>query len=433
MPRLFPLLGPLALAVAPPAQTYIVDASGAGHFRSLPQAVATVPSGAVLRVRAGVYDEFTIAGKSLTIIGDSAATVFVWCGADVVIGPTQPDHAILLMSLTIFPGPDTVPRNVRVVGASGPVWFEDLTVGDVNLAIPPAMSLISDSGNVHFARCSFLGEHVAAADAPRILVRSSSVEFAACQVGGPGGLVGIASIAPPAIRAEASHVVAVSSSVAGGQGGWCMGGLSCRPGTGGAAFSLRQSTLHVYGCGASVSGGQGGDQLLSPTGTGGDGGTALEVVGSTVLLADVIPMGGAPGNGPSGQGRPGVPIVFDAASRVRSVPTSGPSCTVSPMPRHGSTVTLTLRGAGGEPMALLFGARARFVDLPSVLGLGALLCEPALLVGGFVIPASGLFALQLPVPLEWPLDQLVLVQPLTLSSSPPEAWAGNAASIVVRS
>lgn len=59
------------LAACLPAQTFVVDANaGPGtQFTSLPAAVAAVPSGAVLDVRPGVYSGFSIAAKSLTILG----------------------------------------------------------------------------------------------------------------------------------------------------------------------------------------------------------------------------------------------------------------------------------------------------------------------------------------------------------------------------
>lgn len=65
------------LVALAPAQVFIVDASnGPGtDFTSIAAAVAAVPDGAVLLVRAGLYGGFQIAGKSLTIIGDAAVEV----------------------------------------------------------------------------------------------------------------------------------------------------------------------------------------------------------------------------------------------------------------------------------------------------------------------------------------------------------------------
>ena len=66
----FVLVGPLA------AQTFIVDQNGGPgvHYQDLPRAVAAVPDGAVLRVRAGNYSTFVLANKGLSILGDARST-----------------------------------------------------------------------------------------------------------------------------------------------------------------------------------------------------------------------------------------------------------------------------------------------------------------------------------------------------------------------
>jgi hypothetical protein len=59
-------------AAIAPAQVFIVDQNnGPGtHFTGLPEAVLAAPSGATLHVRPGQYSAFTLANKSLTIIGE---------------------------------------------------------------------------------------------------------------------------------------------------------------------------------------------------------------------------------------------------------------------------------------------------------------------------------------------------------------------------
>lgn len=59
------------------AQTFVVDAAnGPGaSFTDLPAAIATVPDGAILVVRPGGYTQFSIDGKSLSILADTAVTV----------------------------------------------------------------------------------------------------------------------------------------------------------------------------------------------------------------------------------------------------------------------------------------------------------------------------------------------------------------------
>lgn len=77
---------PLVAAVVLPAQSFVVDAAnGPGAvFTSLVAAVAAVPDGAVLLVRAGAYAPFTIDDKSLTILADPAVTVVDMQGLVIV-------------------------------------------------------------------------------------------------------------------------------------------------------------------------------------------------------------------------------------------------------------------------------------------------------------------------------------------------------------
>ena len=74
-------------ASAAMAQTYVVDAAnGPGtHFTDIPAAVAAVPDGAVLEVRLGAYSPFTIAGKGLSVLFGSGATV---SGVNITVGVT---------------------------------------------------------------------------------------------------------------------------------------------------------------------------------------------------------------------------------------------------------------------------------------------------------------------------------------------------------
>ncbi|HEU4420161.1 MAG TPA: hypothetical protein VFT55_14595 [Planctomycetota bacterium] len=95
------LVSVLALAVAAATQTFIVDAaSGPGtHFTDIPPAVAAVPDGAVLRVRAGTYNEFTIDGKSLAVLGETGAQVTCLTGPTVM--NLLPHQAVVLHGLDL--------------------------------------------------------------------------------------------------------------------------------------------------------------------------------------------------------------------------------------------------------------------------------------------------------------------------------------------
>ncbi|MCA9205516.1 MAG: hypothetical protein KDA59_20830 [Planctomycetales bacterium] len=71
------LASALILCPLASAQTYVVDAQGGpgSSFTDLPAAVAAVPDGAVLLVRAGNYSSFTIQQKGLTVLGDPGVTI----------------------------------------------------------------------------------------------------------------------------------------------------------------------------------------------------------------------------------------------------------------------------------------------------------------------------------------------------------------------
>jgi hypothetical protein len=71
------LMAPLA------AQTFIVDAAGGAgaQFTSIATAIASVPGGAVLRVRSGVYGQFAISTKDVTILCEPGTIVSVQASA----------------------------------------------------------------------------------------------------------------------------------------------------------------------------------------------------------------------------------------------------------------------------------------------------------------------------------------------------------------
>jgi hypothetical protein len=96
------LVSILSLAVAAATQTFIVDAaSGPGtNFTNIAPAVAAVPDGAVLRVRAGTYSEFAINGKSLAVLGEPGARV-ACLNAGVGVVNLLPHQAVVLRGLEL--------------------------------------------------------------------------------------------------------------------------------------------------------------------------------------------------------------------------------------------------------------------------------------------------------------------------------------------
>ena len=121
-------LAVLALsALSVQAQQFVVDVhNGPGtHFTSLGAAVASVPSGALLRVRAGNYFEAVdLAGKSMTILGDPGAQVFP---------PFSSAFRIRGLARTIHQGTSERPQSRlvprRAAGSPGSVVFATLRTG----------------------------------------------------------------------------------------------------------------------------------------------------------------------------------------------------------------------------------------------------------------------------------------------------------------
>jgi hypothetical protein len=94
------------------SQTFVVDAAGGpgSQFTSIATAVGAVPDGAVLLVLPGTYAPFTIAGKGLTILGQSGVEIsgafFAPC--TITIGSTSATQSVVLRDLAMrvpFGGP----------------------------------------------------------------------------------------------------------------------------------------------------------------------------------------------------------------------------------------------------------------------------------------------------------------------------------------
>ncbi len=115
--RISVLVACLAQAVALPAQVFIVDAAnGAGaHFTDLLAAVATVPDGATLRVRAGVYTPFTLSAKGLRILGEGSVS---FRQTALIIGNTRASQVVLLRNVRL------PSLGVQITDTASPVILE---------------------------------------------------------------------------------------------------------------------------------------------------------------------------------------------------------------------------------------------------------------------------------------------------------------------
>ena len=130
------LLTPLlasGFAAAAPAQTFVVDVNnGPGtNFTSIIAAIPAVPDGAVLLVRPGNYQSFTISGKSLRILGEPGVVVHP-PGASppsITVGGLQANQTVVLRDLTVALGYPTGSTGIALIGCQGTVLLERVRAG----------------------------------------------------------------------------------------------------------------------------------------------------------------------------------------------------------------------------------------------------------------------------------------------------------------
>lgn len=197
---------PLLLVAPLAGQTFVVDVAGGpgSHYTNLATAVSSVPSGATLLVRAGMYQSnLVIDNKSLTVLGDPGVVVAgVLSGAairnltpsqQVTIRGLQLAIAWTSTALEITACAGTVlvdscstsamagfGGTLRVVGCSD-VRVLDSRFEQQLLAQEPG--LWCQNSRLVAARSVFTSR----GDAPGVQIESADVELADCAVGGKGG------------------------------------------------------------------------------------------------------------------------------------------------------------------------------------------------------------------------------------------------------
>jgi hypothetical protein len=214
---------PLLLAGALTAQTFVVDASnGPGtHFTNLAAAVAAVPDGATLLVRAGAYQEFVADRKGLAIHGEPGATVV----GRVTIQNTHSAQTTTFTGFT-FVQPGNATYGIGIVDCIGLVVVERVQMPA--LTVPqPSLGFASFPASMTCQR------------SPRVILRASTVLLMAvsqsgaviedCTLRGCDGALAsnnAVSFATPALFVGESRVqVAGATRILGGHAGSVSGGV----------------------------------------------------------------------------------------------------------------------------------------------------------------------------------------------------------------
>ena len=201
------------------AQTYIVDAAnGPGtNFTDIAAAVAAVPDGAMLDVRAGAYAPFTIAGKGLSIFCASGVTL---THQGFAVSGTSAAQTVVVRGVQIHLG------YLVLANCQGPVVIEHCAFfyQGFNAWMPLD---IYDCAQVHVTDCALGGTGSPAVQATNstVMLRNSSlrgqnclhafsstVDFVECvqQQINPGSII----LGSPAMFLQGSSVRLVGGSVA---------------------------------------------------------------------------------------------------------------------------------------------------------------------------------------------------------------------------
>ena len=421
----------LFLAAALGAQTYVVDAAGGGNFTDLPQAIAAVPSGAVLRVRAGKYSTFVLAHKSLSILGDDPSNIVVVLQtADLVIGPTGPADRVLLHNLHC-----SVLQlgfaNVRIADAAGQVVLDHVKIAAAATGLPfsDQRLQIERSRNVHLAQCALPALTTGGSGLGRVEVLDSCLALRDCEIAGNPCSAYQTFPANAGLGLTNSLAFCTGTRITGGSGAWATGcGLpTIGPSAGGPAVRLAGgSVLHAVAC--ALTGGVGGSGIACRP-AGAAGGHGADVSGSTLRVVGSTLAGGL--GGTTG-GAHGDPYRLQSGGIVDFA--SGPALQASLQgkPVAGLPVTCSLRGRAGDPAVLAFGYDQVFAPLPPLITTGAFLVVPVLVLGPYTVPASGVLDVPITLPLTWPVEQWI---PFQFFSGPPaltELWAANSAAVLLR-
>ena len=333
------------LVVAP------APAPGVDHLQIV-DAVAAANEGDLILVRSGLYDDFTILGKSLDVVAEVGASVTVQGGFGV--RGLDPAQAVLVRGLNTQPDGA---HGCELKNNQGAVWIEECTLRGALNNQPPftfplelwAGALVENCARVSFQRCVFTGGDGSDGSPPNPagsglqLLDSDASVYACSAQGGVGGDEGDLT------------------NYAGGNGGH-------------GIYALGDSVLFVSGSNAfGGGGGQGGNdydifvgEQCEPGGTGGDGVRLDEWCfgcppsGLTVRALDSL-FGGGPGGPPhpfcaGWMGTPGQSVQVWQGS-YSTLPGDAVGAQAPAALREGESGELGLSGPAGSVALVLLGVQ----------------------------------------------------------------------------
>lgn len=391
-----------------PAQVYVVDAAGGAgsHFTDLAAAVAAVPSGSTLRVRAGSYIGCALQAKGLAIVGEGLVVLQGSCSVALTLATQR----VLLRNLQLDAG-------LSIRDAAGPVAVEACVIQ----GLLASGVKIERSAQVRLQGCQ-LGPMVFGLGPP-IDMTDATVEVAGCQIDAGSLFASGSSVGVLALR---SRCMLVDSQVTGGAGG----AASCwhniaNPATPGAPGCALEATILLV-CDSAIVGGAGGlGAACAPAAAGGVGGKTG--TNSTVFVFGALPIGGGAGGGTGLPRAPGYQL--GAGSRLVHDPNlRTPVAWITGVQARAQTVQVELRAAPASVAVIAFSYTGLAVPLEP-FGVGSLLLQPALVSAAFAVPSTGAFALPLHLPASLPLSEIYTGQVLTWQ--PAGVFASNTFALLV--
>ena len=185
------------------AQTFIVDAAGGtgSQFTSIAAAVAAVPSGAVLQVRAGIYAPFSIVGKGVSILGLGGVLISgtFFAPVTITVSGTSGSQSVVLRDLFLSV-PLGGPHRIDCSNCQGPVLIQrvgmDMTYGAIReiraqqcsqLFVEASGPFASIQGNASIeviGSKAVIQNCVAQSSAAGLRANISLVQIADCTLGG---------------------------------------------------------------------------------------------------------------------------------------------------------------------------------------------------------------------------------------------------------